>query len=176
MTPAQIAAHDRASAALHEAAHVTVSLARGARVRALITRNETTDSINEKLWVGKCEITGRNFDAAEAVAGMVAEYVAGSHDADPQEIIDHWQTEENCISPSDLARCPDDWRGRELAVEEALSTLRREKRLFDAIVAELMTAGVITDARGAELADDLLAQKQKRRNTRNRKQRPRQKQ
>lgn len=134
--------HEKHNAALHEAAHLTAVLAQGRRGRAWINRNEQ-EGVEWKTWIGKCECIG-GMTAVISIAGFVAVCVADGLE-EPHDMIDLLEWDANAISETDRADIPDDREGQFLAIESALSMLRKHVAFHQWATAELESDGAITD-------------------------------
>lgn len=158
MTDFDLDTHDKLMAASHEAGHATVMAATGRDCRCWITRHEQCrDPFREMTWTGQTQclssvdpttsqIVWSQPGAVFAVAGAVADHLALDDGMTARAILKYWQREEETfLSPSDYSQCPDDWRGRRDAVEEALRILRQNARLFERIRDELLEHHLVTD-------------------------------
>ena len=96
------------------------------------------------------------------MAGIVAEELDDDPVVECWDIVEGWEVGLNPPSPADLTLCSPDWSERSKAVQEALAIIRKEKRLFEGIVAELLEGESLTDGQMTDLAARLLSKQVKR--------------
>lgn len=156
---AEVERRDKRRAAIHEAGHATVAVAKGFGAYAWLSKTDTSKTLEEKSWVGKCELYklrpvrfSRVDEQTFAVAGMVAEQLDDSPDVSAWEIMDAWEALGEIdigLSHTDMGPVASNRRSREVAVEKALAILREKKSLFDKLVSQLFeygsTDGIIAD-------------------------------
>src|SRR5262249_11675016 len=148
MSPTELAKHDKRMAAIHEAGHATVGVALGCFGEAWLRRNES-GGLEEKCWVGSYMWpTGQLKRAKKAVvgvAGMVAEALAEEPECSEENILDWWESEVYCPSPTDLASIPRGTVARFRAVRQAVHILREKQSLFELIVSHIIEHEFISE-------------------------------
>jgi len=145
---------DKRRAAIHEAAHLTATMALGGRARASIWRATQSVNTEEYSWLGQCQVLesprGVNRRAVVGISGLVGESLNEDTDVDGRaieewveiEIIEPSPTDWDCIKPSRL-------RLGTLA-DRALHLLRTHKSFWEWAINQLNEEGVITDSQAVE--------------------------
>jgi hypothetical protein len=145
---------DKHRAAIHEAAHLTATMALGGRARAFIWRATEPVNTEEYSWLGQCQVLesprGVNRRAVVGISGLVGESLHEETDVDGRsieewvemEIIEPSPTDWDCITPSRL-------RLGTLA-DRALHLLLTHKSFWEWAINQLKEEGVITDGQAAE--------------------------
>src|SRR5262249_22663035 len=100
--------------------------------------------------------SSRPFDSVFKVAGIVAEALHDGPAEEPCDILDYWRESDLEPSPTDLRGCVKGWDRRLPAVGKSVKFLRAQKRLFDAILAELLKSEEISGGQIADLTAQLL--------------------
>jgi urease accessory protein UreH len=154
MNTKAIEEQDKYRAAIHEAAHLTATMALGGRARAFIWRAEEPVNAEEYSWRGQCQFMesprGVNRRAVVGISGLVGESLHEEADVDGRSI-EEWM-EIEIIEPS-----PTDWdciKTSRLLVatlaDRALHLLRTHKSFWEWAITQLNEVEVITDGQAAE--------------------------
>jgi hypothetical protein len=133
MSRKQIEAWDKQNTAMHEAAHLTVAVAKGIFARAAVRYvGKSVDPKARTTWEGHCQtITPmREHEAVCCVAGEVSRYLDGESGQTLYEDIEQ-KVEEGCVSATDLAGYPKCKRKLYAVIDEAASLLRKHRAYFD---------------------------------------------
>jgi hypothetical protein len=142
----QIEAWDKQKAALHEAAHLTVAVAKGVVARAAIRYvGKSVDPKAFATWEGYCQMitpVGKH-KAVCCVAGEVSRYLDGESGQTLYEDIEQ-RAEEGGVSATDLAGYPKSKRKLYAVIDEAAALLQIHRKYFDWATHELLEDGEIS--------------------------------
>jgi len=148
-------AHDKISAAIHEAGHATVAGLLLGSARPHIFRTNTADPANELLWRAQTEACNPTDSAEHAAtiraAGFVADRLIADPNVQPFDVIAYWERQTIGLSPAYYKRISPE------AVERALDLLRANRELFETIVIILMEYEVITEEEMGKTIERLAA-------------------
>lgn len=129
MTREQIEQHDKRDLAAHEAAHLTVAVAK--RVFAYAELEYLGGDGTEKTWTGRCHFLGKlgKHKAVISVAGVIAEHI-DDHPSDRFSHIEDYISQ-GIISATDTAGLPKSRNKLFAACNEAARILSQHREYFD---------------------------------------------
>jgi hypothetical protein len=145
MSRKQIEAWDKQNTAMHEAAHLTVAVAKGIGACATIRYvGESVDPKARTTWEGSCQtITPMGeHKAVCCVAGEVSRYLDGESGQTLYEDIEQ-EVEEGGVSATDLAGYPKSKRKLYAVIDEAAALLCKHRAYFDWATQKLIDDGEV---------------------------------